>query len=125
MNKSPFDPPSPPNSPAGKAAPSQGGLRLAPFWKRSMEDASTEAAGEPFDALADLFLGEIGPRGGAAGKTDRSALSSAAEMRSAEDDVPRLRLAGTEDAGHAYPVEPVVSRAASQADPPRSGSLVS
>jgi hypothetical protein len=79
-----------------------------------MDDAAASTAGEPFDALADLFLGEIGPRESAAGKTARSAPSSAAEMRSAEDEGPRLRLAGA-DEGNEYPIEPVVPRAATQA----------
>ena len=106
MNKSPFDPPPPHH---GKSAPTpQGGLRLAPFWKRSMDDATRDGAGEPFDALADLFLGEIGPPEGGARK------GAQAVAPVTDEDAPRLRLAGAEERGQEYPVEPVVPRAASQ-----------
>ncbi len=108
MNKSPFDTP-----PSGSSA-GNSGLRLAPFWKRSMDDASSSTAGEPFDALADLFLGEIGPREGAARNVSRASAGAPAQMRAAEEDGPRLRLAGTDDQGHEYPVEPATPRAASQ-----------
>jgi hypothetical protein len=97
MNRSPFDTPSNPQA----KAPASGGLRLAPFWKRSMEEATAEGAGEPFDALADLFLGEIGPR--EAAKRGPQAVAPVTE------DAPKLRLAGSGEG----PVEMPVMRAAS------------
>jgi hypothetical protein len=116
-----------PNPPADNRSGSPTGpqpapaLRLAPFWKRSI-DAATTAPDEPFDALTDLFLGEVAPqmtkaRAGAAPNPPQPAprpatlgpqlgpipqgasrpSQGAPQAPVPPDDGPRLRLAGADD----------------------------
>lgn len=83
--------PQPPNPPQSEAQRS-GSMRIGPFWKRSADAAMNPASEEPFDALTDLFLGEVSP--------PTSRLSPVARPGAAPTppaDGPILRLAGTDD----------------------------
>jgi hypothetical protein len=84
-------PPAPTNS-NGTAGHANGSMRIGPFWKRA-SDPLPGGGDEPFDALTDLFLGEIGGARGAA-CTGKARVAS---EPSTSEDGPVLRLAGMED----------------------------
>lgn len=87
-------------------------MRIGPFWKRASEmspSALSPSGDEPFDALTDLFLGEVAgsripgaPRTPAHGEPARTTRQSrpptaAAPPAPKPGDGPILRLAGTDD----------------------------
>ncbi len=86
--------------PVQNGPPSQGGgsMRIGPFWKRAAE--LSPMGDEPFDALTDLFLGEVGAGRGKAAATAAGAKGGAKSARhtppAAPTDGPMLRLAGAE-----------------------------